>query len=65
MQVVIHAGAAFTDGGELQASLLANKPLLGRQGIAVFEPRRCRQFRQGNVGRDGSGGLQYRTPKVL
>lgn len=44
MQVVIHAGAAFTDGGQLLESLLANKVALAQQGIAALTPHDCRQF---------------------
>lgn len=44
MQVVIHAGAAFTDHGQLLGSLLANRSGLADRGLAVLGPRPCRQF---------------------
>ncbi|NVO57207.1 hypothetical protein HW561_15550 [Rhodobacteraceae bacterium B1Z28] len=44
MQVVIHAGAAFTDDGQLLGSLLANKSTLAQGQIMPLGPRRCRHF---------------------
>jgi len=43
MQVVIHAGAAFTDEGQLLASLQKNSAALTESGVAVYGPRRYKQ----------------------
>ncbi len=44
MQVVIHAGAAFTDDGRLLGSLLANKAALAQSRSLPLGPRHSRQF---------------------
>ena len=44
MQVVIHAGAAFTDEGQVLSSLSANKQALADCRAAILGPRGGRQF---------------------
>ncbi|WP_420586536.1 hypothetical protein [Ruegeria sp.] len=43
MQVIIHAGAAFTDDGRLLASLQKNAAALTEGKLSIFGPRRYRQ----------------------
>ncbi len=44
MQVVIHAGVAFTDDGLLARSLQANRAALQERRTLLLGPRHCRQF---------------------
>ncbi|WP_050605483.1 hypothetical protein [Ruegeria sp. 6PALISEP08] len=44
MQVIIHAGAAFTDEGRILSSLAANRRLLDGMNTASMGPRLSRQF---------------------
>ncbi len=44
MQVVIHAGVAFTDEGQLLDSLVANKGVITQTGAFPLGPRKCRHF---------------------
>ncbi|NOD36833.1 MULTISPECIES: hypothetical protein [unclassified Ruegeria] len=44
MQVIIHAGAAFTDEGHILSSLVANRQMLAEMKTAPMGPRMSRQF---------------------
>ncbi|WP_171237027.1 hypothetical protein [Ruegeria sp. HKCCA6837] len=44
MQVIIHAGAAFTDEGHILSSLVANRQMLAEMNTAPMSLRMSRQF---------------------